>query len=80
MFAHMYAFIWYQECKSSKHSKILSDLNVGKRHNVSSHVKSETPDVWETDAWFRKAFRERVEENHIYDLVKPFYSKNYNSI
>ena len=46
-----------------------------KWHNVSYHyfsyVKSETSNIWRTRAWFLKLFRERVEENHIYDLVKP---------
>ena len=27
--------------------------------------------LWRTGAWFLKPFKERVEENHIYDLVKP---------
>ena len=43
-------------------------------HNVSyryvSYVKSETFDISRTSAWFLKTFR-RVEENHIYDQVKP---------
>ena len=46
-----------------------------KLRNVSylyvSYIKSETSDIWRTDAWFLKPFRERVEENHIYRLVKP---------
>ena len=45
-----------------------------KWHNVSyccvSYIKSETSDIWRTGAWFFKTFGERVEENHIYDLVK----------
>ena len=36
-----------------------------------SYIKSETSDIWKTDEWFLKTFKERVEENHIYDLVKP---------
>ena len=35
-----------------------------------SYIKSETFDIWTTGAWFLKPFGERVEENHIYDLVK----------
>ena len=46
-----------------------------KWHNVNyryvSYIKSETSDIWRTDAWFLKPFGEWVEENHIYDLVKP---------
>ena len=46
-----------------------------KWHNVSYHyfsyVKLETSDIWRTNAWFLEPFRERVEEKHIYDLVKP---------
>ena len=46
-----------------------------KWHNVSyrhvSYVKSETSDIWRTKVWFLKPFGERVEENHIYDLLKP---------
>ena len=46
-----------------------------KWHNVSyryvSHKKSEKSDIWRRGAWFLKPFGERVEENHIYPLVKP---------
>ena len=46
-----------------------------KWHNVSyryvSYIKSETSNVWRTGVWFLKLCRERVEENHIYHLVKP---------
>ena len=46
-----------------------------KWHNVSypyvSYVRSETSDIWRISPLFLKPFRERVEENHIYDLVKP---------
>ena len=35
-----------------------------------SYVKSEIFHIWRTNAWFLKPFVERVEENHIYDLVK----------
>ena len=46
-----------------------------KWHNVSYHyvsyAKSETSDIWRIGSWFLKPFGERVEENHIYDLVKP---------
>ena len=46
-----------------------------KWRNVSycyiSYLKSETYDIWRTDAWFLKTFGERVAENHICDLVKP---------
>ena len=46
-----------------------------KWHNVSfcyvSHVKSKTSDTWRTGGWFLKPLGERVEENHIYQLVKP---------
>ena len=50
-----------------------------KWHNVSycyiSYIKSETSDIWRTGAWFLKNFKERVEENHIYDLVKSNSAK-----
>ena len=46
-----------------------------KWHNVSyryiSYVKSETSFIWRIGAWFLKPFEERVEENHIYHIVKP---------
>ena len=46
-----------------------------KWHNVSyryvSYIKSETSFIWRTGAWFLKPFEERVEENHIYHIVKP---------
>ena len=46
-----------------------------KWNNISyryvSCVKSETSDIWRTAAWFLKPFGERVEKNHIYNLVKP---------
>ena len=46
-----------------------------KWYNISyrnvSYVKSETSEIWRTGALFLKPFGERVEENHIYDLVKP---------
>ena len=49
-----------------------------KRHNVSyryvSNIKSETSDICSIGTWFLKPFGERVEENHIYDLVKPNYT------
>ena len=35
------------------------------------YVKSETSDMRRTGAPLLKPFEERVEENHIYDLVKP---------
>ena len=45
-----------------------------KWHDISyryvSYAKSETSDIWRTDAWFLKPFGKRVEENHIYNLVK----------
>ena len=45
-----------------------------KWHNVSyryvSYLKSETSNIWRTSTWFLKRFGERVEENHIYDLIK----------
>ena len=34
-------------------------------------VKSETSNISRTEAWFLKPFGERVQENHIYHLVKP---------
>ena len=44
-------------------------------HNVScryvSYVKPKTFDIWRKIGWYLKPFAERVEENHIYDLVKP---------
>ena len=46
-----------------------------KWHNISycyiSYIKSETSNLSRTCAWFLKPFEERVEENHIYHLVKP---------
>ena len=49
-----------------------------KWHNVSyryvSQVDSETSDIWRTGAWFLKPFGERVEKNHIYDLIKRSYT------
>ena len=46
-----------------------------KWHNVSyryvSYIKSETSFIWRTGAWFLKPFEERVEEKHIYQIVKP---------
>ena len=76
MFAHMYAFIWYQACKSSEHSKIEFQFKRSKNgttlsYRYVSYVKSEISDIWRTGAWFLKPFGERVGENHIYDLVKP---------
>ena len=45
-----------------------------KWHNVSyryaSYAKSEISDTWRTGAWFLKPFGEKVEEYHIYDLIK----------
>ena len=42
-------------------------------HNISycyiSYIKSETSHIWRTGAWL--PFGERVEENHLYHLVKP---------
>ena len=73
MFAHMRVF-WYQTCTSPEHSK-LPFQTFEKWYNVSyryvSYAKSETSDIWSTGAWFLKPFGERVEENHIYLLVKP---------
>ena len=34
------------------------------------YAKSETFNLWRTGAWILKTLGERVEENHIYDLVK----------
>ena len=46
-----------------------------KWHKVSyryvSYIKSETSFIWRTGTWFLKPFQERVEENHIYHIVKP---------
>ena len=48
---------------------------IRKRQNVSysdvSYIKSEASNIWRTAAWFLKPFGEMVEENHIYNLVKP---------
>ena len=45
-----------------------------KWHNVSyryvSYIKSVTSNIWRAGAWFLKPFGERVEENHMYHLVK----------
>ena len=45
-----------------------------KWHNVSypyvSYINSETFNIWRKAIWFLKLFGERVEENHIYDLLK----------
>ena len=35
-----------------------------------SYKKSKTSDIYRTGAWFLKPSGERVEENHIYHLVK----------
>ena len=49
-----------------------------KWHNVNyryvSCLKSETSFIWRTGAWFLKPFEERVEENHIYNVVKPNFT------
>ena len=45
-----------------------------------SYVKSETSDIWSTGVWFLKTFGERVEENHIYLLVKPTYAVKARAI
>ena len=49
-----------------------------KWRNVSYHyvsyIRSETSDIWRTGTWILKLFGERVEENHIYHLVKPNYT------
>ena len=46
-----------------------------KYHNVSysyvNYIKSEASFISRRGAWFLKPFVERVEENHIYHLVKP---------
>ena len=46
-----------------------------KWHNVSyryvSYIKSETSFIWRRGTWLLKSFQERVEENHIYHIVKP---------
>ena len=67
MFAHMYAFIWYQMCKSSENR---IPIQTFEKWHDSSYVNSETSNTWRTSPWFLKPFGERVEENHIYDLVK----------
>ena len=65
MFAHMYAFIWYQTYTSSEQSR-LEFHTFEKWCNVSysyvSYIKSETSAIWRAGAW--------VEENHISHLVK----------
>ena len=64
----------FEACTSSEDSKI-EFQTYKKWHNVSyryvSYIKSETSDTCRTGAWFLKPFGERVEENHIYHLVKP---------
>ena len=46
-----------------------------KQHNVSygyvSYIKSKKSFIWRKGSWFLKPFEERVEENHIYPVVKP---------
>ena len=53
-----------------------------KWHNVSypyvSYVKPETFNIWRTGAWILMPFWEQVEENHIFNLIKPNYTEtNY---
>ena len=50
------------------------DIKYGISYRYVSYVKSETSDIWRTGTWFLKPFGERVEENHIYHLVKPNYT------
>ena len=54
-----------------------------KWHNVSyyyvSYVKPETFNIWRTGAWILMPFLEQVEENHIFNLIKPNYTET-NSI
>ena len=40
-------------------------------YHYVSYIKSETSNIRRRGAWFLKPFRDRVEENHIYSLVKP---------
>ena len=75
MFAHIcFYLISNVQIVRTFENRILIQTFV-KSHNVSyryvSYIKSEISDVWKTCAWFLKPFGERVEENHIYDLVKP---------
>ena len=55
-----------------------------KWYNVSyryvSYVKTETSNIWRTGAWFLKPFGERVEQNHIYHLVKPNSTEKTRSV
>ena len=36
-----------------------------------SYIKSEISIIWRARAWLLKPFEDRVEEDHIYHLVKP---------
>ena len=79
VFAHMYAFLWYQKCKPSKHSKNrIPTQTFEKWHNISyryvRYIKSETSGIWRTGAWFLKPFGEKVQGNHVYDLVNPNFT------
>ena len=55
-----------------------------KWHDISyqyiSYIKSETSGTWRTGAQFLRPFKERVEKNHTYDLVKPNSTKKQNTI
>ena len=64
--------------KRANHQNIQNRIPIQtckKWHNVSypyvSYVRSETSDIWRIGPLFLKPFGERVEENHICDLVKP---------
>ena len=80
-FAFMYALlsclhtcILSSDIKRDIENRILFET-FEKWHNLSSryvsYIKSEASFIWRTGAWFLKPFEERVEENHIYHIVKP---------
>ena len=79
-FAFMYALLsCFQTCILSsdiKRAHIVRTLQNRipfqkfESYSYASYIKSKTSDIWKTGAWFYKPFEERVEENHIYHLVK----------
>ena len=75
MFAHIYEYLISNVQIVRTFENRIPIQTFENWHNVISRyiscVKSETSDIWRTDPWFLKPFGERVEENRIYNLVKP---------
>ena len=84
MFAHMRVFMISNVHIARTFKNKIPFQTFEKWYNVSyryvSYVKSETSDIWSTGVWFLKTFGERVEENHIYLLVKPTYAVKTRAI